>query len=112
MLLVTFHTFRGLAAEVGRMSERLAVETLSVRLGVLKFLPSDYAVAQFVKLKYFMHVGSQLESDHKYWVLGYHCSCRFVHFSDLSYLHSLCVVCCQLFSDVFFRDVWGNTLEY
>ena len=90
------------------MSERLAIETLPDRLGVLKFLPSDYTVAQFVKLKHFVHVGSQLERDHKYWVRGYHCSCRFVHFSDLSYSHSLYVVCCQLFSDVFFRDVLGE----
>ena len=58
VLLVTFHTLWGASEKVGRVAERLTIKTLSDESRVLKFFPSDYAVAQFAKLEYFTHIGS------------------------------------------------------
>jgi hypothetical protein len=67
--LITFHTLWGTAAKVGRMPEGLTIKTLSAGSRILKFFPSDYAVAQFAMLEYFTHIGSWLESYHEYRVL-------------------------------------------
>ena len=80
------------ATKVGRVPEGLTIKTLSDRSRVLKFFPSDYAVAQFAKLEYFTHIGSWLKSYHKYRVLVYHCSSELVRFGELRYFHCLNVV--------------------
>jgi len=40
----------------------------------LEFFPSDYAVAQFTKLEYFVHVSSWFERYYEYRVLVYYSS--------------------------------------
>jgi hypothetical protein len=44
ILLVTFNALWRFVALGGRMSKRLAIETLPYRSGALKFLPSNYTV--------------------------------------------------------------------
>ena len=92
MLSITFHTVWGAASKVGRVPERLTIKTLSDGSRVLKFFPSDYAVAQFAKSEYFTHIGSWLERYHEYRVLVYHCSSELVCFGELLYFHCLDVV--------------------
>ena len=112
VLLITFHTLWVTAAKFGRVSEGLTIKTLYDGSRVLKFLPSDYAVAQLAMLEYFTHISSWLESYHEYRVLVYHCSSELVRFGDLRYFHCLNVGCSYFFTDVLFWDVRWDALQY
>ena len=81
-----------MATKVGRVAEGLTIKILSDGSRVLKFFPSDYAVAQFAKLEYFTRISSWLECYHEYWVLVYHGSSELVRFGELRYFHCLDVV--------------------
>jgi hypothetical protein len=107
VLLITFNAFRGSAAEIWRVSESLAVKSLGDGSWILIFFPFTYTMAQFMELKNFSCISSWLESYHKNWEPGYHCSSCFGHFCELRYAQLLDVMGCQFFSYVPFWEIWG-----
>jgi hypothetical protein len=71
MWLITLDALAGFAAEVRWMAKRLAVKTLTYRLGVLILLPTYDAVKYSFDLWYFTYVSTGLKSDNKHSVFSY-----------------------------------------